>query len=359
MAVAQPATVAAPPKTGHHTLVDGLREEALAHFFENPQDVVCSPTSGGVNNVCQYVDVPGSSQRYILRVYNNGNNSDKVRYEHEVLTQLQTQQDRLSFQVPKAKPSLTTGKPFMPLSNGAESCVFYLIPGTLAKTTTPAEVGRATGELCSAMAAVNMGDFISPTARYCDVFRAHYAMNRELFFNEVETNPGFAVCQEAIDYLVAEIRAIEPKLVAFEASDMPRQVIHADLHYDNVLVQGDKVAGLLDFEFCLYDFRAMELAVALSKYVGENEPLPLIEEFVTGYAINGELTQAEIEAIPDFINLRIFSNVIYFTGRAWAKEDGLDSLTTRAGTYAKRVRWVNANRQAIVDAITQRMKAAK
>lgn len=29
-----------------------------------------------------------------------------------------------------------------------------------------------------------------------------------------------------------------------------------------------------------YDWRAMELAVALSKYVGEDDPLPLITEFV-------------------------------------------------------------------------------
>ena len=32
-----------------------------------------------------------------------------------------------------------------------------------------------------------------------------------------------------------------------------------------VLVVGDRVSGLLDFEFCSYDWRAMELAVSLSK----------------------------------------------------------------------------------------------
>jgi hypothetical protein len=30
-------------------------------------------------------------------------------------------------------------------------------------------------------------------------------------------------------------------------------------------MQGDKVSGVLDFEFCVYDWRAMEMAVALSK----------------------------------------------------------------------------------------------
>ena len=43
------------------------------------------------------------------------------------------------------------------------------------------------------------------------------------------------------------------------------QLIHGDLHYDNVLVENGKVTGLLDFEFCASDWRAMELAVCLSK----------------------------------------------------------------------------------------------
>lgn len=38
------------------------------------------------------------------------------------------------------------------------------------------------------------------------------------------------------------------------------------------------------------------------------------------------------------VNLRILSNVVYFVGRALAGEDSLDSLITRADTYATRVR---------------------
>lgn len=42
---------------------------------------------------------------------------------------------------------------------------------------------------------------------------------------------------------------------------------------------------------------------------------------------------------------------------ALAKEDGIESLTTRADSYAKRVRWVNANREAIVAAVKDKMLA--
>lgn len=49
--------------------------------------------------------------------------------------------------------------------------------------------------------------------------------------------------------------------------------------------------------------------------MGEEQPLPLITQFVAGYAQKGQLSEQEIEILPDLINLRIFSNVIYFTGR--------------------------------------------
>lgn len=116
-----------------------------------------------------------------------------------------------------------------------------------------------------------------------------------------------------------------------------------------------QVSGLLDFEFCSRDWRAMELAICLSKYVGEAEPLELCEAFISGYVQHGRLTDAEIDMIPDLINLRVLSNVIYFVGRALAKEDSIESLTSRAVSYAKRITWVNANRVAISSAIRSKM----
>ena len=38
-----------------------------------------------------------------------------------------------------------------------------------------------------------------------------------------------------------------------------------------------QVSGVLDFEFAAYDWRAMELAVCLSKYAAEDKPLELMQ----------------------------------------------------------------------------------
>jgi Ser/Thr protein kinase RdoA (MazF antagonist) len=55
--------------------------------------------------------------------------------------------------------------------------------------------------------------------------------------------PHQQVCREALDYLVGQIQAIEPKLQQYQELDLPMQIIHGDLHYDNVMVLGDTVSG--------------------------------------------------------------------------------------------------------------------
>lgn len=39
-----------------------------------------------------------------------------------------------------------------------------------------------------------------------------------------------------MDYLVEQIRAIEPKLEAYQQLGLPMQIIHGDLHFDNLLI---------------------------------------------------------------------------------------------------------------------------
>jgi Ser/Thr protein kinase RdoA (MazF antagonist) len=46
-----------------------------------------------------------------------------------------------------------------------------------------------------------------------------------------------------MDYLVDQIKALEPKLAQYQQLGLPMQIIHGDLHYDNVMVLGDSVSG--------------------------------------------------------------------------------------------------------------------
>ncbi len=49
-----PISAAAQPKTGTQTFKREVREETLSKFFKGP--TTCTPTSGGVNNMVNYVE---------------------------------------------------------------------------------------------------------------------------------------------------------------------------------------------------------------------------------------------------------------------------------------------------------------
>jgi Ser/Thr protein kinase RdoA (MazF antagonist) len=142
--------------------------------------------------------------------------------------------------------------------------------------------------------------------------------------------------------------------VALYNEVLPWSFIHGDLHYDNILVDDTGVTGLLDFEFSSYDWRAMELAICLSKYCSEDDPYPYFEKFVDGFAVTGELTSMEIESICTLIRLRILSNVVYFVGRALAGEDKISTLTCRIDNYCQRLRWVKTNEEKVVALIKEK-----
>lgn len=65
--------------------------------------------------------------------------------------------------------------------------------GDLAKTTSPEEVGRATGELCAAMAKIDLGDTVIPIPPYFKVFDVHHAINKDKFYQKAASNPAFEV----------------------------------------------------------------------------------------------------------------------------------------------------------------------
>lgn len=296
----------------------------------------------------------GDGKRLVLRVYNNGSNTARVRWEHAVLGALAPHRAELSFAVPTPLPALGSGASHVPLPDGAEASLFELIPGGLPKLTCVRAIGKATGQLTLAMSAIaeskQLDALPCPTAPYHDIYAVHHAASPELFASTV-AGTAFDGCREATTFLCQELATIEAACASF--GSLPQSLIHGDLHYDNVLVLDGQVSGLLDFEFSARDYRAMELAICLSKYVGEPEPLPFLQDFIAGFAEGGgELTPEEIAALPTLINLRVLSNVVYFVGRALAGEDDIKSLTSRAETYANRVRWVNANGATLTAQLT-------
>jgi len=194
-----------------------IATEAMSFFVGKDVAIEFKPTSGGVNNYVLYVKTT-KNENFILRIYNNGNDSSRVAFEHKILKQLKNK--KMSFSIPTTIPSFD-GRSHVLLSNGAEASLFKLIPGSLPKLSLTTEIGEAAGELLTAMEEVKI-DVKSPNPRYCDLFKAHHFVTRELFFAETDSS-AFDSCRDAINYLNQEIRDIELKIKEFKTLNLPEQ----------------------------------------------------------------------------------------------------------------------------------------
>lgn len=110
-----------------------------------------------------------------------------------------------------------------------------------------------------------------------------------------------------VDHLPAEERELLADEIAFQAeaatthfAHLPHAVIHADLFRDNVLLRGDRVAGIIDFYYACYECLLFDLAGICSDWAFQNGRfLPEHwQAFVSAYTRRRPLTPEEIAAWP-------------------------------------------------------------
>ena len=350
--------------------------EAAALLFPDAPSLHFTRCSGGVNNKVSYVaSSPSAPPHAVLRIYNNGNNTARVNYEHAVLTLLAS--CPLPFAIPRLLPPCAApGATHCPLSSGARCCAMALIPGGPAGNGAARAIGAATARLVAAMAGLTVPQDVAPVnPLYRNFWSAHHTISPSTFAALVG-GADFDGVRGDMDFLCGAIVRAEALIVHILGltPPLPAQLINADLHTDNVLVdEGGRVTGVLDFEFAAVDWRVMELVVGVSKYCGAADPKPLLAEYVAGYGEGGgRLTAEEAALAPQLVQLRILNNVcvarvgvvhpppppllslslkshtcprsfcsVYFAGRALAGEDSVEPLRGRADVYARRCKWLD------------------
>jgi Ser/Thr protein kinase RdoA (MazF antagonist) len=87
-------------------------------------------------------------------------------------------------------------------------------------------------------------------------------------------------------------------------------VIHADANDYNVLVEEDKVVGLIDFGDVVYSYTAGDLAIAIAYVVlGKEDPHAAAAPVIEGYRAEFELTKSELDALWTLVRLRLCMSV--------------------------------------------------
>ena len=259
--------------------LDALLSETLRSHW-GFRRVLLRPSLQGVNSITRVVETDG--ERFVVHARPL---SPRISHEHGVLAYLA--QRGLSFAVPAPVPS-AAGATWVEAA-GMAVTVTRWISGSAPEEGSLEQAqacGKALAELDRALA--SLPDASLPASANVR--------------GSIEEWPD-ARYREVLLAMFEQTHAAEPGLSA-----LPRQTIHRDFDQSNVLVDGDRVSGVLDFEFCGADIRVLDLTYALSQWPGRlrtsGKEGAVVESFARGYQSLLPLSEAEIEAVPDVLRRR-------------------------------------------------------
>jgi len=300
---------------------------------------------GGINNLSQIVETPSGS--YVLRTYPSDRAPEHIRYELTVLSELR-QQD-LPFHVPAPLPTIS-GELFAEV-NGTSVTLTPLLSGSMPQNgdlDQASFAGRALAELGKTLAAIH----VRTTAQV-----APFPPSGEFDgWAGVPIEPEPLIRQLPLSKRAQEhaLSFLEGSLAAAPAlyRALPQQIIHRDYDQSNILMQGNRVSAILDFEFCGYDLRVLDLVYALSQWPSgfwnTGREWEIMDSFAKGYLQRQTLTLAELESLPRLLRLRATTSLFFRLGRYTRGVDLQAGLIERMEEIAVGETWLKQNEEELL-----------
>jgi homoserine kinase type II len=310
----------------------------------------CELLNSGNNNRSYAVTTP--RERYILRIYQDTAEPDWVGYEHLLLTRLGRAE--LSFSVPAPLPACS-GATLVRIPGGAGAklaALFHRIPGQQPDGTALAQYrscGAALGELDHALSTITIPASPSPRPPFGDFSQLHPAVPDPL--EMLEQIPVDPIERAQLRRIVHDLSAALPMLYY----SLPWQIVHRDFDASNVLMEGEHVTGVLDFEFAGLDLRVLDLGRSLSLFTISPWNLPdgwqRTKVFIMGYREHVELTPDEVEALPDVMRLFRVRSLVHREGHRRQGLASEEDVRARAMGLLGQEKWLSERRRDLMDAL--------
>jgi homoserine kinase type II len=324
-----------------------------------PDALTLTPMPGGTNNTLFRVTNPApGAASYVLRLAAPHHDERRARLEYATLADL----ERLGLPFAVPTPILTAdGSPWTELataSGPARATLTRYIPGAAPERGDLAQAecaAEAIGALDMALAAVELPD---PEAAVS--WRSAGALDKiaPLVPDPLGAFAALPISEQARERLREGYTALMERLPALYAA-LPQQLCHEDMDPSNLLMEGDRVTGVLDFEFLARDIRAMDLTVALVWWpVGVLESgaeWPVIAALARGYARSLRLTAPEIAAIPTLYAMRGYTSLIHRLGRALQGLSPMAHVIARAEAALAWQDWLAAHSGRLVGMVAEAM----
>jgi homoserine kinase type II len=261
-----------------------------------------------------------------------------VDFEHEVLLRLASLASLpFATPVPMRSTNGSTIELFETDRGQRPTTLFPVIPGRHPddeQTDAVAAGAAAFGQLDRVLATIEQDGSLPMSSYLASISR------------QVPTLDGIedAIGEEAAAITRAVAREAAPLLAG-----LPRQLIHHDFALGNLLLDGTTVVGILDFEFCGVDVRAMELAGALGLVVTKTTADQLWRPVLTDYLRALPLDDDERRALPTLTRLSRAAGLVWWVGR---ERQGLSSKTDTAERIDRLLSidaWVTRNADELVE----------
>lgn len=249
----------------------GIRASASALPSERDQNFLLTNDAG---------------EKFVLKIANALESRELLEAQNAALAHLNS---RISF-CPRVLPSLN-GERIRKYSNYFVRLVTYLpgVPLAEAQPHSPEllrNLGRKLGQLARALA-----DFDHP------------AVHRDFHWDLANGN---RIINE-YSGLIAE-RELVLKCRYELNTDLRRSVIHGDANDYNLLVESDRITGLIDFGDMVYSWTIGDLAVALAYVVlGKDDPFAAASPVIEGYAEEFESYPQDV--LWNLVRLRLAMSV--------------------------------------------------
>lgn len=268
--------------------------------------------------------VEGPDGRYMLRVSPLHRDPADIEFENEVLRHL----SGASFEVPSLADSRAE----------PTARLFTWVDGEPYETVhryrgLARDLGRVAGETVTRLA--------SMTARRSkeilwDITRAPVVIGE--LSGHIEDPQRRRIVEE-----------VAGGLERLSLDDLPRQVIHNDLNYDNVLIRDGGIAGVIDVSDSLRSLRIAEPAIAAAYAMFDaDDPVAVASEVLAGFAEKVEATEDEGRVVFDLILARLAMSVSISASRS---VENTYHKRSETGAWDLLVRLAAADAQAVSAAL--------
>lgn len=306
------------------------------------------PVAAGTNNR-SFIVTTGAA-RYFLKTYRNMAASDRIRFEHELLRSLDGMHLPFAVPVPIASRSGETMVQIGTSEQSWHASMSVVIPGRVAGFGDEAVASRggdALAVLTGAFGAVRISPDMTMPDTYGDLNAVHPLILHpvDAIRDRVE---DVAVADELTEVVSAVMEDWDRRTTSWTT-----QIIHSDFYPANVMMEDDRVTGVLDFEFAGLGYRTMDFAIGLGafglKTLDNGVVWPLVEAFAGGYLRRQPLSEQELMAVPVMQRMRELTSFVHWLGRMEQELTSPDDIRDRAQRLLALGRWLDRHTVQLVD----------